>query len=214
MARLYKNDYNLGLLVKPILFHISERLLRHEVPHVAAFLDALADEGGRDFQNRGFQHRDRGIINEVSAIVALAREDQKLIVVEDFLVFAPVLEVLQAVHAADEDELAVGVLFREGSQGVDGIGRCRQVHLYVADKDARIVADGQLHHFQALVIIQQVLFLFQGVLGRHHKPQLVQVGEFDQIVGQHDVPMMDGVERAGIDANLFHDANGARLLGR
>ena len=75
MARLYKNDYNLGLLVKPILFHIQERLLRHEMPDIAPFLDALADEGGRNLQNRGLQHRDRGIIDELAAIVTLAGED-------------------------------------------------------------------------------------------------------------------------------------------
>ena len=93
---------------------ISERLLRHEMPHVAAFLDTLADEGGRNLYNGGLQHRDWRIINELSPIVTLAREDQKLVVIEDSLVFAPVLEVLQAVHATDENELAVGefILFK------------------------------------------------------------------------------------------------------
>ncbi len=103
----------LQLFVKPLFFHVKERFLWHEMPHIAAFFNALADEGGRNLQNRGFQHRNRGVINKIAAIVTLTGKDQKLVVVEDFLVFAPMLQVLQAVHAADENELTIRVLFRE-----------------------------------------------------------------------------------------------------
>ena len=193
-----------SLQVELMFLHVLERLLRHEMPHVAAFLDALADESGRNLNDRGLQYRDRRIIDELSPIVALTRKDQKLIVVKDFLVLAPVLEVLQAVHAADEKELAVGALVRECSQGINGIGRPGQMHLYVADMETRVVAQGELHHFQTLIVGQEVFLLLQGVLGRHYKPQLIQVGKLDQIVGQHHVTMMDGVEGTGINAYFFH----------
>lgn len=53
-----KNQYvptNKKLRIETVLLHVAERPLRHKMPHIAAFLDALADEGGRNLQNRGFQ---------------------------------------------------------------------------------------------------------------------------------------------------------------
>ena len=70
------------------------------------------------------------------------------------------------------------------------------MHLDVADTKARVVANRQLNHLKALVIIQEVVLFFQGVLRGNNKPQRIQVGELDQIVGQHHVAVMDGVERA------------------
>ena len=92
------------------------------------------------------------------------------------------LEVLEAVHAADENKLAIRVLLRERVQGVDGVGRSGQVHFNV----------------------QKFLFLFQRVLRRDHKPQLIQIGEFDQIIGQHHMAVMDGIERTRVYADFFH----------
>jgi len=178
-----------------MLFHILKRPLRHKMSHIAAFLDALADEGGRNLQDRGFHDGYRRIIGKVAAVVALSGENEEFVIVEDFLVVAPMLEVLEAVHAADENKLAIRVLLRERVQGVDGVGRSGQVHFNIADAETRVVGHGQLHHFQTLVVVEQFGFLLQRVLWRDHKPQLIQIGEFDQIVGQHHMAVMDGIER-------------------
>ena len=79
------------------------------------------------------------------------------------------------------------------------------MHLNVADMETRVIAKGELHHLEALLVIEQLILLLQGVLWRDHKPQLIQVGELDQIVGQHHVTVMDGVEGTGIDTYLFHE---------
>lgn len=93
-----------------VLVHIAKRLLRHEMPHVAPFLHTLADKGGGNFQNRGLQNSDGRMMRQFSPIVAFAGENQQSVFVQNLLVLAPMVQVLQAVHSANEDKAAVGVL--------------------------------------------------------------------------------------------------------
>ena len=93
-----------------VLFHVKKHPLRHKMPHVAAFFHALADEGGRNLQNRGFQNGDGRMINKVAAVVTLAGKNEKFVIIKNFLVVAPILEILQTVHATNENKLKIRIL--------------------------------------------------------------------------------------------------------
>ena len=103
-----------SLQVELLVLHVLERFLWHEMPHVASFLDALADEGGRNLNNRGLQYGYGRVVDEMASVVTLSGEHQKFIVVQYFLVFVPVFKALKTVHSTDEDKLVVGVLYGEG----------------------------------------------------------------------------------------------------
>ena len=59
-----------------------------------------------------------------------------------------------------------------------------------------------LGHLETQVVCQQVGFLLQRVLWRHHQPHLIESGERPQLPCQCDVSYVDGVERSPVKSNL------------
>ena len=96
--------------VEAFLFHVFECLFWHKMSHVLSLADTVSDKSGRDLYDRGFQYRDRGMIAEFTAIVTFTGEDKEFVIVQYLLIFPPLREVLQTVHPADEDKLAIVVL--------------------------------------------------------------------------------------------------------
>ena len=88
------------------------------------------------------------------------------------------------VTANHQHELAVRIVTLEGFEGVPSVRWPRQVHLVVADHNALHLLHRQSGHLQPLFIVEQVAGLFQGVLGRHHQPHLVESRLLFQLLSQ------------------------------
>ena len=79
------------------------------MPHIMSFADATSDERGRNFYEGRFEHSDRGMGGKIAAVKPFAGEDQQLVIGEYPVIRFPAAEVLQAVHAAYQYELDVGM---------------------------------------------------------------------------------------------------------
>ena len=55
---------------------------------------------------------------------------------------------------------------------------------------------------EAELVGHERLLLLEGVLGRDDEPDFLQIGVFREPVGQREMPDVDGIEGAGIDADF------------
>lgn len=180
------------------MIDVLEHLLRHHIPHRLSLTQVVSDEGGGECHEGGIHEVDVGVVAEVAAVVAGAGIDVEVVVFEDVLVVEPFGEGLQVVLAHDEAEFALGVLFAQHLQGVARVGGLRERELNVAGPETEVVADGEVHEMQTLPVVQKRRLLLQRVLRRHHEPELLQVGMFQQIFGNNQVPDVYRVERAEV----------------
>ena len=89
-----------------------------------------------------------------------------------------------------------------------GVGGLREVEFDVGGLEALVVADGQVHHIEPLAVVEQGVFFLQGVAGRHHEPQFVQVGMFQHIFRNNQMPNVNGVEGSEIESCFDHFPDG------
>ena len=161
-----------------------------------------ADEGRGDFEDRRLDEADGRGRRDFRHRVSGARVDDEVVARQDFARLFPAAEVCPVVGTDDEVELAVAVVGREGRQRVDGVGRAREAELDVADSESRVVADGFANQLEAELVGHERLLLLEGVLGRDDEPDFLQIGVFREPVGQREMPDVDGIEGAGIDADF------------
>lgn len=179
-----------------------------EVAHVFPVCQTFADEGGTDV-NQGRIHRFYvGRKCMAFDFVSLTGIDEYGIVVQYFLGRFPAVEGTPVVCSDDEVKLFVRVDCRELAQGVDRIGRAGQPELEVGSAEAGITSHGCLGKLQAQAVIQQLFVLLERILGGDEKPYLVYISEFAQVIGQGQMPDVNGIERASEDSDsyrfLFH----------
>ena len=208
LARHFKAGLNMFLFLRMLphpllnLRPIAPDGFGEEEAEVSSFGNRRADVRRGDFQDRCLDEADAGGRCDFRHRVARARIDDEVVARQDFPGHFPAAEMRPIVGADDEVEFAIGVEAREGRQRVDGIGWAREAELDVADPEARVVADGVVDHLEAELVGEELLLHLERVLGRDDEPYFRQLGIFAEPVGQREVPDVDGIEGAGIDADF------------
>lgn len=180
------------------MIDILEHFLGHHVAYGLAVFEVVADEGGGEGHQGCIDEVHVRVRAEVAAVVAGTGIDVEVVVLQNVLVVEPFREGLQVVLAHDEAEFALRVLLVQHLQGVARVGGLRERELDVAGPETEVVADGEVHEMQTLSVVQKRRLLLQRVLRRHHEPELLQVGMFQQIFGNNQVPDVYRVERAEV----------------
>jgi hypothetical protein len=169
-------------------------LLRKEMTGVAALLQCFANLRGADVQQGGLHEADvRGEVGGVY-FVAGTRVDKEVVLPEEALVVVPAGEELPVVATDEEGELSLGVVGFQGVEGVHHVGGAGEVELEVGGVETGVSVDGQAHHLQAEVVVEQVALFLQGVMRAHQKPYFVQLALLAEVVCQGEVSEVDGVE--------------------
>ena len=83
------------------------------------------------------------------------------------------------------------------------------MELVVAGAQPWFIIQGELYEPEPLVVVEQLPVLLQRVLGRHHKPHLIESGLAEQCLGQPDVPVVDGIEGTAEES----DVHGVGVMG-
>ena len=114
---------------------------------------------------------------------------------KDVVGMAPAVEAVPVVAADEQHKLPMGMGLAQVLQGDPCVGGLRQMKLCIARHQTGMRLEGSLHHAEAQAVGQQVVGLLQRIVGRHHKPHLVEPCLGKQPLGKGDVAIVDGVER-------------------
>src|ERR1044072_3397107 len=82
----------------------------------------------------------------------------------------PAMDVLKAIGTHDNGELLKGKFLGEIGKGIDSVRWLRQVKLYIAGAEFRIVLYSQVHKVQPVVLVKQRVSLLKRVVRRHYEP--------------------------------------------
>ena len=80
------------------------------------------------------------------------------------------------------------------------------MELVVASKQSGFGGKRLLCHLQPQMVVEQVsIGHLERIEWRHHEPHLIEPRPLQNLLGQRDMPFVDGIERASVDADaLFH----------
>ena len=90
----------------------------------------------------------------------------------------------------------LGVFFVEVGERIHGVAGHGQRKLYVAGLQLVIIADGKVNQIVAVLVVQQAGAFLKRILGRNDKPHSVQIGILGHVIGQDQMPDVDGIEGA------------------
>lgn len=175
-------------------------ILGHKTVDDLPLLDALAYVGAADGVEPGIDEmhirRQGGFINGE----AFAWINRDFVVGENVCWFGPSVEGQPVVGTDDENELTVGIIGGEMFERVPCIGGLGEVELVVGGHETRLVLERLSGEAESQIIGKKVVVgCFEGVEWGDDKPNFVECGLFQNLLGQGDVPGMNGVEAAAED---------------
>ena len=96
----------------------------------------------------------------------------------------------------------LGILLAEKRERVDGIARLRHAKLHIARPEMIMIRYCELHHSQAVKLMDKGLLFFEGVLGTHHKPDFIEIGPVIERICNDQVTDMDRIEAPKVQSDL------------
>lgn len=107
------------------------------------------------------------------------------------------------VFADQENEIGIRLALLQCFDGVDGVGRCGAREFQLIETKSRLALDGGTDHFGAQVSGSRLLSrLVRRKRGRDEE-EAVEFQLLQGVAGQDQVPIMNGIEGAAEDADLF-----------
>ena len=151
----------------------------------------------------------RGRVN----VAIWSRVDGDVAIGKNIVGSCPTAEREPVVSPYDEGELTVGMVSLEMLQRVPGVRRLGQAELVVGSHEPPLPLEGYPCDGEPLVIIEKVgRRLLERVQRRHQEPNLVEVGEAEDLPRQAYVSHVYGVETAPEDAYAARLAYGHRRV--
>lgn len=98
------------------------------------------------------------------------------------------------------------ILIHKISERIDGIAWLGHAKLHIGSSEMIMIRNRKLDHFQPIKLMNQGLALFEWILRADHKPNFIEIGTIIQDIGNDQVPDMNGIEAAEIQAD-FHEFN-------
>ena len=204
------------LTVKPVSGNVIFDLGVDKAVYGFACVQAAADFGGADVVHGGLQQVQAAVLQgaaypavqfawRLGDVVALAGGNGNVGLVDEGLPFFPGVEFEQAVAAEQPPELCGRKLLAEYLYGIEGVGGAFAHDVAVADGKARVAADGQFGHGEAVPGVGAGLFFFFVVgVACGQEDDRVECQFVGKGAGDVDVPVVDGVESAAEKSYFFH----------
>lgn len=158
----------------------------------------LSDLGRRDVELRSVVHYPYSGALDVGDRHIIARVYQDIADIEYCLSLAPMRKTWDVVGSHYHSKMVMGVLFGQSVEGIYGIRRSREGQFYIASVHAGVVLGGKLQHFESQFARHKLLVHLKWVLRRDDEPYLVDISIIENPLGEHEVSVVDGVERPEI----------------
>jgi len=132
-----------------------------------------------------------------------ASEDDELHHFGEFGKAVPRREAADVVFSDEIEQLQVRLALAERLDCVDGIGWRRTPEFDLIESKTRLAPDRSAQHFQTDIGRRQLLIHFVGRSGSRNKDNGFKVERFECFTRQNQVTVMDRIEGATEDADLF-----------
>ena len=128
----------------------------------------------------------------------------------EFSKTVPRREAADVVFSDEIEQLRVRLALAERLDCVDGIGRRRTLEFHRIESKTRLAFDRSAQHFQTDIGCRELLIQFVGRSGGRNKDNCFEIERFEGFARQNQVTVMDRIEGATEDADLFQ---AKRLFG-
>jgi hypothetical protein len=139
-----------------------------------------------------------------------ATEDDELDHFGEFSKAVPRCETADVVFSDEVEQLHVWLALAERLDCVDGIGRRRTPEFHRIEFKTRLGFDRSAQHFQTDIGCRELLIQFVGRSCGRNKDDCFEIERFDCFTRQNQMTVMDRIEGATEDADLFQ---AKRLFG-
>ena len=130
-------------------------------------------------------------------------EDDELHHFGEFSEAVPRREAADVVFSDEIEQLRVRLALAERLDCVDGIGWRRTPEFHRIESKTRLAFDRSAQHFQTDIGRRQLLIQFVGRSGSRNKDNCFKVERFERCARQNQMTVMDRIEGATEDADLF-----------
>ena len=188
------------ILRLPVKLAFADQVLdhwRYEITNGSASCNPVSDIGSGNIDVAS----DRGI--RVLCPQAGAIEHRKLNHFRKVAEAVPRRQLGDVIFAEQENEFGIGLALFQHFDGVDGVGGRGTGEFQFVETKARLALDRGADHLHAQISGRRLLSgLVRRTRGRNEK-EAVELQLFQRVAGQDQVPIMNGIEGAAKDADLF-----------
>jgi hypothetical protein len=132
-----------------------------------------------------------------------AIKDDELHHFGEFSKTVPCREAADVVLSDEIEQLSVRLALAERLDCVDGIGRRRTLEFHRIESKTRLAFDRSAQHFQTDIGCRELLIQLVGRSGGLNKDNFFEIERFECVARQNQVSVMDRIEGATEDADLF-----------